>query len=228
VSLDRRPQNWLEIGEANKASARTGLPRHPTAEKNWDLDLLRRQLDGAPKSSRIVDLGCGEGYALKFLSALGFTNLLGIDLTLSWRLRAAAWKRALRRQRAFSIRRGDILATGLPPGSADFAVCISVIEHGVPIEPFLREAARILRTGGVLFITTDYWPETIEGRSGNFAFGLPWKPFDRQSLAELVSTAARHGLSPATDQRDESAEDRCVVWAGCEYTFVAIALRKGG
>ena len=33
----------------------------------------------------------------------------------------------------------------LPAGSLGAVTCLSVVEHGVPIEAFLRESARILR-----------------------------------------------------------------------------------
>src|SRR6266568_5591015 len=106
-------KSWTEIGEANKEWARAGLPRHETPEKNWDLVLLKRCLEGLKSDATIVDLGCGDCYGLKYLAALGFTNLIGIDLTISLRSRASAWKRQVTGKPSFTLRRADILATGL-------------------------------------------------------------------------------------------------------------------
>jgi SAM-dependent methyltransferase len=221
-------KNWIEIGEANKSLARAGLPRHATPEKNWDLFLLRGAVAEIPRGSRIVDLGCGDCFGLKYLAALGFTNLLGIDLSISWRARASALKRRLTGRPRFSLRRGNMIATGLPSRSVDFALSVSTIEHGVPLDAFLMEAARILRPGAGLFITTDYWSDPIDAPGGDIAFGLPWRPFDRQSALDFIHAAERCGLTRASTATDLSTVDRCVVWAGREYTFVAMLFTKVG
>jgi SAM-dependent methyltransferase len=43
----------------------------------------------------------------------------------------------------------------------DLAACISVIEHEVGLEAFFKEAFRILKPGGIFFVTTDYWEEKM-------------------------------------------------------------------
>jgi ubiquinone/menaquinone biosynthesis C-methylase UbiE len=44
-----------------------------------DFRALRRSLHGLPKSATILDLPCGTGRALRFLSARGFQRLTGAD-----------------------------------------------------------------------------------------------------------------------------------------------------
>jgi SAM-dependent methyltransferase len=219
-------KSWVEIGQATKSLARAGLPSHRTAEKNWDLHLLGSLVAPLDFSSRIVDLGCGDCFALKYLAATGFEDLLGIDLSITWRARAASLKRKLTGKRTFSLRRGDITRTGLAPQSVDLAISISTIEHGVPLAEFLSEASRILRPGGNLFVTTDYWPAKLNVPAGNVAFGLPWRPFDRDAVLAFVRSAGEYGLSLVGSGVDLDVSDPCVIWNGCEYTFIAIVLTK--
>ena len=49
-------------------------------------------------------------------------------------------------------------------GSSAFATvsCVSVIEHGVELGPFFLEMHRVLKPGGVLALSTDYWPDPTD------------------------------------------------------------------
>lgn len=218
--------NWTEIGEANIALCRHGLPRHGTPEKNWDLNLLRKTIGPVDRNAAVVDLGCGDGSTLKYLAALGFTNLLGLDLEISLRTRAASLARRIKGRTSFRLRKRDIVNTRLKDQSVDFAVCISVIEHGVSLPAFFKEVARILRRGGSLFLTTDYWPSPIEVAGGPVAFGLPWRIFTAEEVREALRLAGTFGLVPVVPAKDLEAQERCVVWGGREYTFLAMHLTK--
>src|SRR5207245_1276666 len=104
---------------------------HQRAEKSWDLDQLRQFVDPLPMDSRIVDLGCSGLDTLVMLWLLGFRNLIGMDLHLSWNERTYALKTALRRRLRrlpFHVRRRDLLQTGLDDRSIDLTVCVSTIE----------------------------------------------------------------------------------------------------
>ena len=75
-------QDWVEIGEANKSLGRLALPKHSSAEKNWDFYQLYQLMESQQRELKIVDLGCGGGDTLRLLGAMGFENLLGIDLSI--------------------------------------------------------------------------------------------------------------------------------------------------
>ena len=60
---------------------------------------------------------------------------------------------------------------------------MSVIEHGVPLEPFLAETARILPPGGLLVVSTDYDQDPPD-TAGHTAYGQPVHIF---SPAEIPS-----------------------------------------
>jgi SAM-dependent methyltransferase len=221
-------QDWRELGECIEALQRDQLPLHVTPQKNWDHAILRRALAGLEPSAPIADLGCGHGFTLEFLRRLGFANLLGIDLSISWRLRARE-ALTMYRERKFTppyrILRGSISESSIPASSISLAISVSTIEHGVDVDRFLADSFRILRPGARLFITTDYWGDKIEVPNSIRAFGMPWRIFDREQIRRLLDSAARTGFEP-----DEHPIPDCsaapVVWQGFSYTFIALILRK--
>jgi len=222
-------QDWFEIGDANKFLNRKGLPKHLTAEKNWDLYQLYTVLDPLPRESKLMDLGCGRLMALKLLYAMGFRNLYGVDLSIGLEGRLSQLNRMWRGRSLkppFHLHRGDLTRTGFPDGAFDIAVCISVIEHGVNLTDFLSESSRILRPGGLLFITTDYWKEGVEAGDNGRPFGLPWKIFSGKDIEGLIRSSYNFGFSPYTDLYLLDCSDRCVVWNNREYTFLCMILKK--
>ena len=76
--------NWQEVGEAILDLQREGLPLHESPQKNFDHLVLRKTLATLDKGAAIVDLGCGGAHTLRFLHALRFRNISGIDLAIEW------------------------------------------------------------------------------------------------------------------------------------------------
>lgn len=225
-------RDWEQIGEAYLSLSRLGLPRHSTPEKTWDVYRLCRLTGSLPRDSYLIDLGCGHLDALKLLHAMGFRNLYGIDLSISWRQRLSQLSRALRHatfRLPFHLSRMDITHTRFPDGMFDLAFSISTIEHGVDIGDFFEESSRILKGGGVLFLTTDYWEGKVQTDARCRPFGLPWTIFDRDDVMRMIHTAEDTGFSLLEGNSvDLACGNRCVAWEGLEYTFVCAAFRKRG
>jgi SAM-dependent methyltransferase len=219
-------QDWSEIGRVTGPLRRAELPLYPGVEKNWDHALLRAALEGVNRDAQIIDLGCGGGVTLEFLAALGFRNIRGVDLHVPRGLRAI--KSALlnyhRLTVSFRIDRGDLTATAYPDSCFDFGACISTIEHGVDLDRFFREARRILRPNAPLFVTTDYWAEKIP--TGARAFGLSWRIFSKDEIADLIRVAGQHGFRLAEPGEIPPCGDRPIHWNGADYTFIALLFRR--
>ena len=224
-------KDWRELGECINRLELDGLPLHSTAQKNWDHMVIRKILEPMDRNVPIVDLGCGRGYTLKFLRALGFTNLWGIDLAIDWRLHAHQTRVMIREgswSPPYHLKRGSICDSALPSNTFGVALSVSTIEHGVDIDGFMAEAYRLLEERGVLIVTTDYWNPKIDTVDATRAFGLPWKIFDREEVSALVESARRAGFELLEgDQSIPPCESASVTWQRRQYTFIGLAFRKG-
>jgi SAM-dependent methyltransferase len=109
----------------------------------------------------------------------------------------------------------------------DCITSLSVIEHGVDVDQYFGEMARILRPAGVLLTSTDYWPRKIRTWAvpRRRTFGLRWQIFSEREIRDVVGMSHRHGftlLGPV----DFSAQEAVVHFLSKAYTFVAFALEK--
>jgi SAM-dependent methyltransferase len=209
-------QNWLEIGNATLSLQRRELPTHITVQKNWDQFLLDQQLQNAPKQAAVLDLGCGDCCTLKFLAALGFTNLSGIDLHLPPQSSTLPYK----------LYQGNLMHTSFPEQSFDWAISISVIEHGVDLKAFFSEAYRILKPNGMLLVTTDYWEDKIGVDPSIQPFGLPWQIFSKAQIQEAIAIAQTCGFELKEDRDIPACADKTVTWYNQDYTFIALSFHK--
>jgi SAM-dependent methyltransferase len=107
---------------------------------------------GVPLRGRVLDAGCGGGgTALSLAEEAGFA--VGLDLDARFRgtgTRLAAEKQA----GGAAFVQGDGQRLPFRDGSFDLVFSHSVIEHVGSAESYLRECHRVLRPGGVLYLST--------------------------------------------------------------------------
>lgn len=208
-------QNWQEIKVATSEIERMELPLHLDFHKNWDHLLLYNAIATQDKQITIIDLGCGECCTLNFLAALGFKNLHGIDLNLEQNSNAA-----------YTLYQGNLTQSPLTSGSCDVVISVSVIEHGVDLSAFLVEASRLLKTGGLLVVTTDYWQEYIEIDRSIKPFGLEWKIFCQADIEQLIELARKNNLVLEQNGNIPASSERAIAWYDYNYTFIALFFKK--
>jgi len=108
--------------------------------------------------ARYLDLGCGEGRLMAEVAARG-ARVVGCDRSPSLARSAREW--------------GPVVVAGLPGldwaagGSFDGAYVVLVIEHLADAATLFREAARVVRPGGVLALIANHPVITSPG-SGPF------------------------------------------------------------
>jgi ubiquinone/menaquinone biosynthesis C-methylase UbiE len=96
-------------------------------------------------------MGCGGSQVLRLFYQKGFVNCTGIDLSVSRQDRSIRFHLMLHNHRSpYKLMKMDLMNTTFPDSYFDFVVTVSVIEHDVNIDAFLKESYRILKTGGIL------------------------------------------------------------------------------
>jgi SAM-dependent methyltransferase len=144
------------------------------------------------RGSRILEGGCGRANKVKAMADAGF-NAVGVDFA------EKSVAQARLDYPGLDIRRGDVRALDFPDHSLDGYWSIGVIEHfWSGYESILSEAARVLRSGGFLFLTAPWFSpyRRHKARTG----GYPHADFDHEpdffyqfALGRTeVSTALHH------------------------------------
>jgi SAM-dependent methyltransferase len=171
------------------------------------------------RRGQLVDLGCGGGELCAHAADLGF-EVVGLDIAGGMIGEAERRRGTLSEagQRRLRLREGDALASGLPASGADAVTAIGLVEYLDNDDQFFREAARLLRPGGVLVVScrnrlfnlaslNDYTRSEIEaGAAGALLAELQDFASDAGGPERLKEFTAR--LREAGDELDEAlAED---------------------
>jgi SAM-dependent methyltransferase len=194
------------------------VPLHRGPEKNWDhLAAVSTILTRTSPSAYILDAG-GEFYSnvLPALFVYSYSNLYGINLSFTDPARRGPIR----------YLPGDITHAPFPDEFFDAITCLSVVEHGVPLERYFREMYRLLKPGGVLITSTDYFPTPIDTK-GMLAHGAPVQIFSKPEVQAAISLAQGIGLMPI-EELDLECTETPIRWDayGLAYTFVIFTLQK--
>jgi SAM-dependent methyltransferase len=198
---------------------RTGRRIRPEFFKSWDVARFARVLTASlPPAGSVLDIGSVASELPWVLHMAGFTDITGCDLDQT--VLTMPFARTIR------YRVGEPESLGLASKSLDAVTAVSTIEHGVDLPRFLNTAAQLLKPGGLLCISTDYWPEKID-TCGMQWFGLPWTVFSEFEIRQVIQDAADRGLSlKGWDGRIPKSVERVVSWNGRRYTFIALTFSK--
>jgi hypothetical protein len=154
-----------------------------------DLDVLERLV--GPSGKDVVDIGCGGGALVRALTARG-ARVTGVEISEEQLAPALADDGASGAR--YLIGRGQELP--LEDGSVDVAVFMRTLHHVPPGELLdaLREAGRVLRPGGVVFVAEPL----AEGEFFELTALVEDERAVRAAAQEALAGASEAGLQPET------------------------------
>ncbi len=217
----QRPEFW-EVIDAMQELLRQypGLYLHPSKEWEYPWALEAAELE---TGSRVLDAGCGASIFPVYLHRQGY-QVEACDIELAT---------------------DHVVATGIPyakasltdlpyeEGRFDAVFCISVIEHlpRAQMEPALWEMHRVLKPGGKLLLTTDFYEDhraQLEYEGADARFPVDWNFFDRELLERIVLEHPGFGVTkpPDLDVDWAAVKPRMRRFHGYPYTSVGVVLTK--
>jgi SAM-dependent methyltransferase len=128
-------------------------------------------------TDRVLDAGCGRGFFMKYVTELTPCRLVGVDLELEHLDIALAQNRA----RGASVARSYIDPLPFPSGTFDKVIFSEVLEHLPDDWGGLCEIKRVLKPGGLLFLTVP-----------NHNYPFWWDPINK-TLESVFHTHIQHG-----------------------------------
>jgi len=194
----------------------TKITTHIDSVKNWSNILaLFHTFYNVDLVQPILDIGATEQCTyLPGLYLYGYRNLISIDIEeLNPRI-----------PNVITHLQCDCSATNFNDNFFGFINCSSVLQFGVDIDKFMSEVSRILILGGYIYVSVDYWQESIDTH-GKEAFGVPIKIFTPPDIIRIVDTAEKCGLALTSDL-DLSCDQSAIHWLGFDYTFMNLLFKK--
>jgi 2-polyprenyl-6-hydroxyphenyl methylase/3-demethylubiquinone-9 3-methyltransferase len=151
---------------------------------------LWSERNGRSELLDVVDIGCGAGTQAMLWAELGH-RVRALDINEP--LLQVGRERA--KQRGLMVDFGLGTATALPYESASTDICLlpELLEHVADWESCVREAARILRPGAVLYLSTTNWLCPVQEE-----FNLPlysWYPPALKRHFERLAVTTRPDLA---------------------------------
>ena len=180
---------------------------------------------GLEPGARVLDAGAGDSIFPVYLARQGY-RVTAVDLEFTGTLGELHGVEV-------DYLRADMTDLPLPDAHFDAVFCISVIEHlpeeRIPVA--MRELRRVLRPGGALLLTTDYYEDAAaelwyEGPDRRFP--VDWGFFDEPRLRRLILDAPGWELEGELDLSVDwpATRERMRRYHGYPYTSVALKLVK--
>lgn len=139
------------VFEAKDFDAYAANPSIFEASRQAEIEAI---LAGRPRRERLLDVGCGTGNILN-LARRHFASAVGVDLSVGL-------LRQLRRRESHPLAASEALLLPFRPEQFDCVTMYALVHHILDPGPVFREAWRVLRPGGTLYL--DHDPNWYFGR----------------------------------------------------------------
>lgn len=235
-------RNSSHVNSASKRLGEMGLFPHHGTEKSWDTCKIIEFINTADRNCCILDVGCHGSPILPMLKRLGFTKLYGCDFVIKPKYNPILVKllanivfrvykigylpiAQMYYDSAYNLSIQNLEKTAYPDDMFDYVTSLSVIEHGVNINSYFSEMSRILKKGGYLLTSTDYWPDKVTHKTNASSKQVLDNVFSRSEIEDVIEIAKKYNLR-LIQPIDFSYEDKVVSWKGLRFTFILFGMRK--
>jgi len=167
-------------------------PSHQNAKAN-NSKLIRTLVSVLPQDGKILEAGCGTGWAVAALQEHGF-DIEGVDYSEPLIEEVKKYKPEL------PVSVGDVCNLQVPDSYYAGYVSIGVIEHRLDgPEPFLQEAYRVIEPGGIACIAVPYFnpARRVKARLGRYSSSSNNLEFYQYGFSkqEFAKYLTEHGFS---------------------------------
>lgn len=212
-----------EVEESTNYIKSHDLISHAFPCKDWDIALilkhLKEALDASGNKADILDMGSNGSFLLHNAVKLGIQGRkCGIDLgNPEYAIEGVEYVK------------GDLMKTPYEDNSFDIITNLSVIEHQVDFDLLAKECSRLLRKGGKLIITHDFWDPKVN-TDGIKLYDLSWSILDRADAENLIKALSDNGLK-MEGEMDWTSQDTVInpnyfAPYGKSYTFAIMSFTK--
>lgn len=183
--------NRLKYGRALPSNTKLAPPNwyeNRTKDRHELISRMEIHVDSAdePSINRLHDVGCGVGFTLQAAQEQGI-ECSGNELN-------APAVEAMRDLYSLNVFNKTLSNCELPDDSFDAVVMRDFIEHSYHPDEDVREAARILRPGGVLYVETFHInAKQFNEQQDDWPF-LFWNHTNHFSDSRLTQLLESHGL----------------------------------
>ncbi len=117
-------------------------------------------------------------------------------------------------------------ALGFRSNSFDYVIGSAILHH-TDFKTTAQEIHRILKKGGLLITSTDYWEHKLD-MTNKIAYDNPIFIFDKKSIQNLLDKAYNKGFRLFGSEIDLNCQDKVVHWKrfGLKFTFLIFCLQK--
>lgn len=154
----------------------------------------------------VLDAACGTGYGSRRLLEGGAARVDGFDLCEE----AIAEARRLHQRSGLSFDTAEVTRLPCPDHTYDFFFCFETIEHVADDRALLREAKRVLRSGGTFVCST---PNRAVTNPGISIAGRPYNRFHLREYTQVELDAFLREVFPRVTWLGQSFHHRGYVRA---------------
>lgn len=191
------------------------------AGKRWEWGVLRADFAGAGRALKVLEVGCGDGKLMEFLSDLDNVTMVGVDVS------APSVEKACKAGFDVRLAAFEDIDSVLSNGEAFDAVILShVLEHvGDPLG-VMRQARGRLAAGGSLYAAVPYSPMSRE-LAGWDIQNLPphhltrWNQASLTTLGNILELRTDLRLPKAKSPLKRAVQETCGEVLGDKHPSVA-------